>query len=38
MEIADVIAFLHALTDAVTVQGPLFQAPAAVPSGLEVPK
>jgi cytochrome c peroxidase len=37
-EIADVIAFLHALTDAVTVQGPMFQAPAAVPSGLEVPK
>lgn len=37
-EIADVIAFLHALTDAVTIQGPLFLAPAAVPSGLEVPK
>jgi cytochrome c peroxidase len=37
-DIADVIAFLHALTDTVTVLGPLFQAPAAVPSGLEVPK
>lgn len=37
-EIADVIAFLHALTDAVTVEGVLFQAPVVVPSGLEVPK
>jgi cytochrome c peroxidase len=37
-EIADIIAFLQSLTDARTVQGALFLAPAAVPSGLEVPK
>jgi cytochrome c peroxidase len=37
-EIADLTAFLKALTDRVTVQGPLFQGPARVPSGLEVPK
>lgn len=37
-EIADVIAFLRALTDAVTIEGPLFLAPGVVPSGLEVPR
>jgi cytochrome c peroxidase len=37
-EIADVIAFLHALTDAVTMADPLFSAPLTVPSGLEVPR
>lgn len=37
-EISDLVAFLHALTDATTIQGPLFQAPARVPSGLAVPR
>lgn len=32
------VAFLEALTDSVTVLEPLFQPPAAVPSGLEVPR
>ena len=31
-------AFLQALTDQVSIQGPLFQAPLEVPSGLEVPR
>lgn len=37
-EMADLTVFLNALTDRVTVQGPLFQGPDRVPSGLEVPK
>lgn len=35
-EISDIIAFLHGLTDAVSVSGLLFQPPQAVPSGMEV--
>lgn len=37
-DLADLAAFLESLTDVVTVQGPLFQAPPTVPSGLEVPR
>lgn len=37
-ELAALEAFLEALTDPLTVNGPLFQAPATVPSGLEVPR
>lgn len=37
-QIAALVAFLHALTDAVTPLGPLFNAPERVPSGLEIPK
>ncbi|MEK9503554.1 cytochrome-c peroxidase [Gaopeijia maritima] len=37
-ELDDLVAFLMALTDSVTVLEPLFQAPASVPSGLEVPR
>jgi cytochrome c peroxidase len=37
-EIQELVAFLGALTDTTTVKGPLFQAPAAVPSGLTVPR
>lgn len=37
-EIAYLVAFLDALTDTVTTRGPLFLPPAAVPSGLEIPK
>jgi cytochrome c peroxidase len=37
-EITGIVAFLHALTDPVTPTTPLFQAPARVPSGLEVPQ
>ncbi|HET9984631.1 MAG TPA: cytochrome c peroxidase [Longimicrobiales bacterium] len=37
-EVKELVAFLRALSDTITVRGPLFQAPAGVPSGLEVPK
>lgn len=37
-EMAQLVAFLGALTDAVTIEGPLFHAPPAVPSGLAIPK
>lgn len=37
-EIAALVAFMEALTDTVTIEQPLFQAPAQVPSGLEIPK
>ena len=37
-EVLDLIAFMAALTDRTTTTGPLFQAPEAVPSGLEVPR
>lgn len=37
-EMSDIIAFLRSLSDATTVAGSLFQAPATVPSGLPVPK
>ncbi|MDQ4079447.1 MAG: hypothetical protein M3125_01705 [Gemmatimonadota bacterium] len=37
-ELADVIAFLHALTDTVTTRNALFLAPERVPSGLPIPK
>jgi cytochrome c peroxidase len=37
-ELAQLEAFLHALTDTISVQGPLFRAPANVPSGLTIPK
>lgn len=37
-EIADLVAFLHALTDTVTTREALFQAPERVPSGLPIPK
>ncbi|HEX7119624.1 MAG TPA: cytochrome c peroxidase [Longimicrobiales bacterium] len=37
-EIADLVAFLHALTDTITIKEPLFLAPARVPSGLPIPK
>jgi cytochrome c peroxidase len=37
-EVAAIVAFLHALTDAVTPLGPLFNAPPRVPSGLEIPQ
>ena len=37
-QLNDLQAFLTALTDRTTTAQPLFQAPAAVPSGLEVPK
>ena len=37
-ELAELRAFLGALTDTASLAGPLFQAPAAVPSGLEVPR
>lgn len=37
-EIADLVAFLGALTDSVTTRQPLFNAPIRVPSGLEIPK
>ncbi len=36
-EIADLIAFLHALTDSTTTKGLLFLAPDRVPSGLPIP-
>ena len=35
VQLQTLAAFLHALTDTITVKGPLFQAPEAVPSGLE---
>ena len=37
-ELADLLAFLEALTDRVTTAGQLFQAPEVVPSGLAVPR
>ncbi|MGH7664336.1 MAG: cytochrome-c peroxidase [Gemmatimonadaceae bacterium] len=37
-EIGSLIAFLEALTDSTTILQPLFLAPAAVPSGLTIPK
>ena len=37
-EIAALVAFLEALTDRITIEQPLFLAPASVPSGLEIPK
>lgn len=37
-QISDLIAFLGALTDTVTIKGPLFQPPERVPSGLPIPK
>jgi hypothetical protein len=37
-ELADLLAFLDALTDGITTTEPLFQAPASVPSGLTIPK
>lgn len=37
-QLRDLEAFLGALTDRVSIEGPLFQAPAAVPSGLTVPR
>lgn len=37
-EITSLVAFLTALTDSTSVLGTLFQPPAAVPSGLEVPR
>jgi cytochrome c peroxidase len=37
-EIADLVAFLGALTDTRTMAAPLFQPPETVPSGLEVPR
>lgn len=36
-EIGDLVAFLRTLTDPLSVQGVLFQAPPAVPSGLPIP-
>lgn len=36
-EIAEVVAFLDALTDSVTTRGPPFLAPERVPSGLPIP-
>jgi cytochrome c peroxidase len=36
-EIQDLVSFMSALTDRTTVLGPLFQSPAAVPSGLPPP-
>ncbi|NNK61880.1 MAG: hypothetical protein HKO98_01620 [Gemmatimonadetes bacterium] len=37
-QLLDLATFLEALTDDVTVQGPLFRAPPSVPSGLEPPR
>lgn len=37
-DIADLVAFLHALTDTASLALPLFQAPERVPSGLPVPR
>lgn len=37
-EVADLVAFLEALTDSASLEGPLFLAPPAVPSGLPIPK
>ena len=37
-QLQDLAVFLQALTDEISIQGKLFQAPAAVPSGLTVPK
>ena len=37
-DVADLAAFLHALTDSTTLALPLFQAPERVPSGLPVPR
>lgn len=37
-EIASLVSFLEALTDDVTIHGPLYEAPTQVPSGLEVPR
>lgn len=37
-EVADLVAFLEALTDSASLEGPLFLAPATVPSGLPIPK
>ncbi|HET7274862.1 MAG TPA: cytochrome c peroxidase [Longimicrobiaceae bacterium] len=37
-EISDLIAFLGALTDTITIKGPLYLAPDRVPSGLKIPK
>ena len=36
--LSDLEAFLESLTDRVSTQGPLFQAPTTVPSGLTVPR
>ena len=37
-EVAEIVAFLEALTDSASLEGPLFLAPASVPSGLPIPK
>ena len=37
-ELVQLRAFLHALTDTISVKGPLFDAPAGVPSGLVIPQ
>ena len=37
-EVNAIIAFLHALTDTLSVKAPLFDAPASVPSGLPIPR
>ncbi len=37
-QLRDLEAFLAALTDRVSIEGPLFQAPSVVPSGLQVPR
>lgn len=37
-EMAALLAFLHSLTDRETTRGPLFQAPASIPSGLVIPQ
>ncbi len=37
-QMADLIAFLKTLSDTVTIQGPLFDAPDSVPSGLIIPR
>jgi cytochrome c peroxidase len=36
-DIRDIVAFLHALTDSVSILQPLFRAPPSVPSGLVIP-
>jgi cytochrome c peroxidase len=37
-EVSRLVQFLAAYTDRITTEGPLFQAPERVPSGLEIPK
>ncbi|MBX6363283.1 MAG: cytochrome-c peroxidase [Gemmatimonadetes bacterium] len=38
LEVRQLVAFLRALSDTITIKQPLFQPPARVPSGLEVPR